>query len=484
MSSNPQLAPQVNYVSSEGKRILGRLERIPVWALPGLFIGVIGIGFLFTFYDIFDINVSFIQTSIDIIPGTTPETAGNYLGLPVLLNLVGYVLGTLILSPLADRIGRRNMLLITMLITGLGSLYTGFVQDYNSFNISRLITGIGVGADLAVVNTYINEVAPSKSRAKYTSLIFIMSALGAFVGVWLGLLLTTPATPFPLGLPFALASAHFTFGWRVMYFIGALLAVVGILIRTQLPESPRWLISVGREAEADVVVSQMERFASKRVTLLDPVELKTMPGRSKGLPYGQLLRSKLYLRRIVTLLLVWLFSYITVYALAAGLTTIMAGLKYPAPEAGLIVALGVLGFILCAICAYLFGEKLERKTWLILSAVLTIIGGVIIASAGSSFPVAVIGAIVTFFGFNLWIPMSYAWTTENFPTSARTSGFALVDGLGHIGAGFGILLIAPNIPTLGPLKSMLLISIFLVIAAIIAQFGVRTKGKSLEEVSP
>ncbi len=483
MSTIPELAPEINYVSSEGRRILGRLERIPVWALPGLFIGVIGIGFLFTFYDIFDINVSFIQTSMSIIPGTTPETAGNYLGAPILLNLVGYVLGTLILSPLSDRIGRRNMLLITMVITGLGSLFTGFVHGYNSFNISRLITGIGVGADLAVVNTYINEVAPSRSRAKYTSLIFIMSALGAFIGVWLGLLLTTPATPFPLGLPFALASAHFAYGWRVMYFIGAFLAIVGILIRTKLPESPRWLISMGREDEAEVVVSEMENFASKRVTLVEPLELRTMPKRSHGLPYSQLFRNKLYLRRIVTLLLVWLFSYITVYALAAGLTTIMAGLKYPAPEAGLIVALGSLGFILCAICAYLFGEKLERKTWLIISAVLTIIGGIIIASAGSSFSVAVLGGIVTFFGFNLWIPMSYAWTTENFPTSARASGFALVDGLGHIGAGFGILLIAPNIPALGPLKSMLLIAAFLVIAAIIAQFGVRTKGRSLEDIS-
>ncbi len=484
MSSNPQLAPRANDVSPEGRRILGRLERIPVWALPGLFIGVIGIGFLFTFYDIFDINVSFIQTSMNIIPGTTPETAGNFLGFPVLLNLVGYVLGTLILSPIADRIGRRNMLLITMVITGLGSLYTGVIHDYNSFNISRLITGIGVGADLAVVNTYINEVAPSRSRAKYTSLIFIMSALGAFIGVWLGLLLTTPATPFPLGLPFALASAHFAYGWRVMYLIGALLAVVGILIRTKLPESPRWLISMGREEEAEAVVSMMEQFASRHVTLPEPLALKSMPQRSQGLPYAQLLRNPMYLRRVITLLLVWLFSYITVYALAAGLTTIMAGLKYPAPEAGLIVALGVSGFILCAICAYLFGEKLERKTWLILSALLTIVGGVIIATAGTSFSLAVIGAIVTFFGFNLWIPMSYAWTTENFPTSARTTGFALVDGLGHIGAGFGILLIAPNIPALGPLKSMLLIAGFLVIAAIVAQFGIRTKGKSLEEVSP
>jgi putative MFS transporter len=108
--------------SSTAAAVVARLDRIPVWALPYLYIGIIGAGFLFTFFDIFDINVSFIQTCTQIVPGCTPPTSANYLGLPVLLNLVGYVIGTLILSPLADRLGRRDMLLVTMVITGLGSL--------------------------------------------------------------------------------------------------------------------------------------------------------------------------------------------------------------------------------------------------------------------------------------------------------------------------------------------------------------------------
>src|SRR3981081_702328 len=99
----------------------------------------------------------------------------------------------------------RHILLVTLIITGIGSLYNAFVGDYTNFVIARTITGIGVGADLALVATYINEVAPSNGRAKYTSLIFIMSSLGAFLGIWLGLLLTPPATPFPLGPPCAVA---------------------------------------------------------------------------------------------------------------------------------------------------------------------------------------------------------------------------------------------------------------------------------------
>src|ERR1700732_4062427 len=84
---------------SKGAAVVARLDRIPVWSLSYLFIGIIGVGFLFTFFDIFDINVSFIQTCIQLVPGCTPPTSVNFLGIPLLLNLLGYVVGALVLSP-------------------------------------------------------------------------------------------------------------------------------------------------------------------------------------------------------------------------------------------------------------------------------------------------------------------------------------------------------------------------------------------------
>src|SRR3954452_23742961 len=190
--------------------VLARLDRIDTWSLPALFIGVIGLGFLFTFYDIFDINVSFIQTCVALKPGCTPATALEALKTPVVLNLAGYVIGTLLLSPMADRVGRRNMLMVTMALTGLGSLYNALAPDYTQFVIARIVTGIGVGADLAIVNTYVGEVAPRRNRARWISVIFIMSSLGALLGIWLGLFLTTPSAPWPHGLSFAQASPSFT----------------------------------------------------------------------------------------------------------------------------------------------------------------------------------------------------------------------------------------------------------------------------------
>ncbi|HET7637361.1 MAG TPA: MFS transporter [Ktedonobacteraceae bacterium] len=471
---------------STAAAVIARQDRIPIWSLSYLFIGIIGAGFLFTFFDIFDINVSFIQTCVTLVSGCTPPTSANYLGLPLLLNLSGYVVGALILSPLADRFGRRDILLVTLVITGLGSLYNAFVTDYANFIIARTITGIGVGADLALVATYIGEVAPSNGRAKYTSLIFIMSSLGAFFGIWLGLLLTTPATPFPLGLPFALAGAGFENGWRWMYGIGALLALIGILLRFQLPESPRWLITRGRTEEADKVVTSMEQHALKRLNTLPPVaEEISIPVGERNATYIEILGNPMYLRRTIILLLMWFVSFITVYAIGAGLTTILVSLGYPPPEAGLIAAVGTFGFIAVAVFDFAYGEALERKYWLPVSAVLTLVGGLVIALGGSgNFAIAAIGSIILFIGFNLFVPMCWAWSAENYPTRARASGFALVDGIGHIGGGVGIIVLAPLIPTLGAVGSFLVIGGCLIVSSVIALFGTATKNQRLDEVSP
>ena len=501
------LSQPLSRANSSGAAVIARQDRIPIWSLSYLFIGIIGVGFLFTFFDIFDINVSFIQTCTQIVAGCLPGLppglahtppglvlASDKLGLPTLLNLCGYVIGALILSPLADRVGRRDMLLITLIITGLGSLFTAFVQDYTTFIIARVITGIGVGADLALVTTYINEVAPSNGRVKYTSLIFIMSSLGAFLGIWLGLILSTPAAPFPNGLPFAQATVQLVGGlpqfvgngWRWMYGIGALLALVGILLRFRLPESPRWLISQGRVDEADQIVTDMEQRAMKKLANLPPVgsELQLHSG-EKHATYAEILGNPLYLRRTLLLFSMWFIAFITVYTIGVGITSILAALGYPPTEAGMITAIGVFGFIGCAIFAYGFGESLERKYWLPISAVFTIVGGLIIALSGSAnFWVTVIGAIILFIGFNLFVPMAWAWSAENYPTRARATGFALVDGIGHVGGGVGILLIAGNIATLGPVGTFLVIGGCLVVAAIIAQFGTSTRKLRLDEVSP
>src|SRR5579883_90862 len=166
--------------SSTGAAIIARQDRIPIWSLSYLFIGIIGMGFLFTFFDIFDINVSFIQTCTQIVAGCLPGLppgathtppglvlASDMVGLPTLLNLCGYVIGALILSPLADRFGRRDMLLVTLIITGLGSLFNAFVPDSTPYILARAVTGRALGASPGMVRRYLNRVARTNEGAKH-----------------------------------------------------------------------------------------------------------------------------------------------------------------------------------------------------------------------------------------------------------------------------------------------------------------------------
>ena len=84
----------------------------------------------------------------------------------------------------------------------------------------------------------------------------------------------------------------------------------------------------------------------------------------------------------------------------------------------------------------------------------------------------------------MWVSPTYAMTAESFPTRARTTGFALVDGVGHIGGGIGVLVIAPILPHMSVLGALTLISSFLVVAAVLAQFTTHTRGRPLDQVSP
>ncbi|ARM74673.1 MFS transporter [Acidianus manzaensis] len=467
-------------------QIIARLDRLPTWAFNYILLGIIGVGELFTFYDIFNINVSFVQTAV-VLFHVSPSNAAILLGPVVLGNLIGYVIGSLVLSPISDKIGRRNMLMITMLIMGLSSFYNAATFSYLEFLIARILTGIGVGADLAIVNTYISEVAPTHIRAKYVSLIFVFSTIGGFLAIWLGLILTTPSAPFPQGLPFALGGSGYlaTNGWRVMYIIGGFLAIIGLLLRFELPESPRWLIGKGRINEAETIVRSMEEKITKRgISLPQIPNLVTMSKPQKEVPYSEILTNKFYLKRLAILMPMWFLAYTTVYSIASGLTSLLTAHGYSSSEAGVISAIGITGFVLAAIIATEFGEKIERKFWISIGALITVIGGIIVAIIPNII-IDGIGAIILFIGFNVWVPVAYAWTAESFPTRARTSGFALCDGFGHLGGGIGVAYITSIAVLLPTLELFGLIAVFLVIAAIIALVGGHyTAHRRLDEISP
>jgi putative MFS transporter len=154
---------------------------------------------------------------------------------------------------------------------------------------------MGVGADLNLVSTYIGELAPSRLRGRISVTTFLVGIIGQAV------------TPFvALGL---IPSLHN--GWRWLFIIGGVIAVIALIARFELPESPRWLALHGRLDEADELVTEMERRTTARGAQLPPPDPSEVDTRS-GLPFAELLRPP-YRSRVITFLVLWFFWYIGNY---------------------------------------------------------------------------------------------------------------------------------------------------------------------------
>lgn len=202
-----------------GPDLLARLDRIPVWALPRRYLAIIGIGYFFVFYDIADIGYA--------LPAISKEfglTGSEGVFVAVAVGLAGYVVGSIGIGSLSDRFGRYRMLILTMTLTAIGSLGDAAAQGLTTLVVFRFITGMGVGADLNLVSTYVSELAPARVRGRVTVLTFLVGILGQTV------------TPF---IALALVP-NFSYGWRLLFIIGGAIALLGLVVRTLLPESPRW----------------------------------------------------------------------------------------------------------------------------------------------------------------------------------------------------------------------------------------------------
>ncbi len=470
--------------------ILARQERIPVWALPISFILIIGASYLFTFYDLFAMNITFTQTALSlgwVSSPSSPELA-TLEALPVMSYIAAYMVGALGLAPLSDRMGRRTMLMVALLIAGIGSAVNGLAPDYATFVAARTLTGLGIGADFAVSATYVSELVPALKRGRYASALYVVGAIGVVASTWISLVLVTPPAPFPYGLPFALgASGWFAAnGWRLVYWIGGLLAVLGAILRFALPESTRWLIAKGRIGEADRVVSMMEARALRKVGSLPPPRQVPAPLEAPGrVPYSEILGNPSYRRRFAILLPFWMLTYITVYIGVAGLAIVLGAIGFGFPVNEMLVALGSTGDVAAMALAALIADRFDRRRLVALSAAISLAGVALLAPAVGDMALALLGSFVYFLGFNMVMPIAFTVTAELFPTRARASGFALSEGLGHIGGAISMFAASAILYiTSDSLLALLAVTSFQVAAAVLIQLAPRTTARILEEVSP
>ncbi|HEX3955960.1 MAG TPA: MFS transporter, partial [Trebonia sp.] len=212
--------------------------------------------------------------------------------------LIGEVIGALFFGHLSDRLGRKNLFMITLGVYLIGSGLTAATPGGGHWIIflyaTRIIAGMGIGGEYAAINSAIDEMIPAKYRGRID-----LAVNGTY---WAGALIGTVVTLYLLNHVAA------EWGWRIAYLVGPLLALSIIFVRRNLPESPRWQIMHGREAAAEESITEIEDQVARDGRALPPVdeskELEITPASDIG-----------YLRLLVTLFRTYPKRAVLVFAL-------------------------------------------------------------------------------------------------------------------------------------------------------------------------
>ena len=190
---------------------------------------------------------------------TRRETLGltdTEVGAAATCYLAGAVIGALLFGYGTDRFGRKKLFFITVAVYLIGTALSAFSWNFASYAFFRALTGAGIGGEYAAINSAIDELIPARVRGRVDLMINGSYWIGAALGSGATVIVLDP-NRFPISL-----------GWRFAFAIGATLGLVVIFFRRWIPESPRWLMIHGRNAEAEEIVDQVERrFVSDPETL-------------------------------------------------------------------------------------------------------------------------------------------------------------------------------------------------------------------------
>jgi MFS family permease len=184
--------------------------------------------------------------------------------------IAGTVLGALVFGRLTDRLGRKRLFMLTLMLYMAATLATAFAQDFLFLALCRFVTGLGIGGEYAAINSAIDELVPARVRGRVNLIINASFWIGAALGAGLSLVILDPQV---MGA---------ALGWRACFLLGAVLAVAVLLVRRHVPESPRWLLMHGRHAEAEDVVRRIEAEVEQQHGPLPAVEHAASASTQRG----------------------------------------------------------------------------------------------------------------------------------------------------------------------------------------------------------
>lgn len=437
-----------------------RIDRLP---RTGLALGgylALGICYFFAFYDI-NVVGTVLPTVIDRL-----RLSESQISLPITANLIAYMVGAFALGTTADRIGRRRALAICVSLLAVASLATGLSWDLASLTVFRTLTGLAMGAQIALLGTFITELAPAARRGKLLAVSIIWAAAGQaaspILGTWL-----LPATGQ---------------GWRILFALAAASALaLPLLNDRRLPESPRWLELRGQRERADAIVSAMEqRLTDRHVDLPAPDPDGGEQASDAPFPVVDLFRRP-FRSRLLVVFGFWFCLYFSVYAFNVYEENLLAKLNVGHTSAVTLAGIASIGGIIAALVQPALIERLQRRTLIAASLALIVIGLAALAVAPDE-TFVVVGAFLVSAGIFATIIPAYSYTAEVFPTRARGSAMGIGDGIGHLGGALQPYLVVPLLAADGPRSVFWALAGVLLIGAVFIAFGVRSTGKTLAEL--
>lgn len=329
--------------------------------------------------------------------------------------LLGLMIGALLLGPLADRIGRRKIIIFSTLAFGIGTLITALVNDVGTLLVVRLLTGLGLGGAMPNTIALTSEFSPHRRRATMVMVMFVGFSIGAAMG---GLL---AAALIP------------QFGWRSVFVVGgAAPLLLAPILGWRLPESVRFLALTGR---ADARVAELLTSVNGSAGFASGTRFVVNEPTLKGMPVQHLFRDG---RALATILLwvVFFMSLLEIYFMSNWLPTVMNDLGASISTAAVIGSMFQVGGV---VGTFVLGHLIDRFSFRALALVyfIAVFAVGAIGQLGHSATLVTIAIFVAGFCIVGGQIAANALAAGFYPTSVRATGVGWALGIGRIGSIIG-----------------------------------------------
>jgi putative MFS transporter len=444
------------------EEVLARIERLPLSAWQIRTRLIVGTA---TFFDAFDaLAITYV------LPAVAPAWKLTPAGISCLISagFLGQLFGALAGGALAERIGRRPMIVAAVLWFGLFSFACGWAWSYESLLVMRLLQGLGLGAEVPVAATYISELARAEGRGRFVLLFELVFPIGLVAVALIG-------------------RSIVPVGWQYLFFVGGLPALLAVVMMRDLPESPRWLASRGRFGEAAMALVLIERKVEAAIG--KPLPAIAAVARTVTAKRGTWteLFSSAYHQRTLVIWVAWFATYFVNYGLTTWLPTIYRTLFKLSLEDALNYGLisQAAGLFTSLACALLI-DRVGRRVWFALAFAGTAAALLTLWWIGpSSAERVLVFAILTNLCVSTLSLALYLYTAELYPTRIRALGTATGTAWLRIASILGPQVFGNAVGSGSIGKAFLVFGLVALGACVVlALFATETKARVLEEISP